>query len=199
MGEGPFKVVRVDFNRFRIFSLTEYKKTLFLFSFCGVLSRSDVVACQYACFSVYSLCYFQCRGIKRPNHKMPHALGAPQAATRPTWQVGEQWIGEYTCEHRQNPDLVDVRRVDLVVTEVNGSHVKVDNHFFHQDGAGEYNMSGTADAAYAPFMGYNNARCHSIACYSMLCDHRGWNSMFGITHDSVSLVCKLNCRALLLR
>mmetsp|Transcript_3775 Transcript_3775/g.9496 ORF Transcript_3775/g.9496 Transcript_3775/m.9496 type:complete len:1193 (+) Transcript_3775:152-3730(+) len=64
-----------------------------------------------------------------------------------TFQIGEQWIGEYQCEDTVEPGRTDVRRLDLTVTGTNGSHVRVVSTFTHQDvlqypGSGSYNMSG---------------------------------------------------------
>lgn len=53
-----------------------------------------------------------------------------------------QWIGEYRCQDTRESDRTDVRRLDLTVVDVNDSHVRVINHFFHQDGAGSFYLEG---------------------------------------------------------
>ena len=73
------------------------------------------------------------------------AFGLSQACSatpNETFTVGEQWIGEYRCQDTVESDRTDVRRLDLTIAEVNDSHVRVINHFFHQDGAGSFHLEG---------------------------------------------------------
>ena len=66
-------------------------------------------------------------------------------ALDPTFVKGEHWIGSYECTDTTSADRFDIRRLDLVVDAVNGSHVKVHTKFAHQDGQGSFKLSGSFD------------------------------------------------------
>ena len=57
-------------------------------------------------------------------------------SSEPTFVAGEHWIGSYRCVDGDDSQRFDVRRLDLVIDDVNGSHVKVHSKLEHQDSEG---------------------------------------------------------------
>ena len=52
---------------------------------------------------------------------------------KPAFVAGEHWIGNYQCIDNTNPDRIDVRRLDLVVTDATENKVQVIHKLEHQD------------------------------------------------------------------
>jgi len=65
--------------------------------------------------------------------------------TKPTFVAGEHWVGSYECFENSHQDKFDIRRLDLMISDVTDTHVKAISQFSHADGLGSFRQIGAFD------------------------------------------------------